>query len=134
MLKKTITFTDYNGEKRTEDFYFNLNKAEISEMELEVSGGMQAMLQKIIAAQDTPTLVKIFKDLILRAYGEKSADGKYFLKKDKDGHKLADLFEQSDAYSELFMELASNAEAASDFINGIFPSDLVEKAKEIEAK
>ena len=134
MLKKTITFTDYNGEKRTEDFYFNLNKAEISEMELEISGGMQAMLKKIIAAQDTPSLVKIFKDLILRSYGEKSADGKYFLKKDKDGHRLADMFAQSEAYSELFMELATDADAASDFINAIFPSDLVEKAKEIEAK
>lgn len=134
MLKKTITFTDYNGEKRTEDFYFNLNKAEISEMELEVSGGMEAMLKKIIAAQDTPSLVKIFKDLILRSYGEKSADGKYFLKKDKDGHRLADMFAQSDAYSELFMELATDANAASDFINAIFPSDLVEKAKELEAK
>ena len=134
MLKKTITFTDYNGETRTEDFYFNLSKAEISEMELEIPGGMEATLKKIIAAQDIPSLVKIFKDLIFRAYGEKSADGKYFLKKDKDGHRLADLFAQTEAYSELFMELASSADAASDFINGIFPADLVAKAKEIEAQ
>ncbi|WP_407413534.1 hypothetical protein [Methanobrevibacter sp.] len=134
MLKKTITFTDYNGEKRTEDFYFNLTKAEVTEMELEISGGMRAMLEKIIAAQDTPSLVKVFKDLILRAYGEKSADGKHFFKEDKDGHKLVNLFVQTEAYSELFMELATNADAASEFINAIFPADIVEKAKELEAK
>lgn len=80
MLKKTISYVDYNGTKRTEDFYFNLTKAEISEMELEIPGGMSEMLKRITAAQDTPTLVKIFKDLILRSYGVKSDDGRRFVK------------------------------------------------------
>lgn len=131
MLKKTIEYTDYNGTKRTEDFYFNLSKAEIAEMELEIPGGMTAMLQRITAAQDTPSLVKIFKDLILRSYGVKSDDGKRFIK----SQQLKDEFSQTEAYSELFMELATNAEAASAFVNGILPSDVAkETKKQIEAK
>lgn len=131
MLKKTIEYTDYNGTKRTEDFYFNLSKAEIAEMELEIPGGMTAMLQRITAAQDTPSLVKIFKDLILRSYGVKSDDGKRFIK----SQQLKDEFSQTEAYSELFMELATNAEAASTFVNGILPNDVAkETKKQIESK
>lgn len=131
MLKKTIEYTDYNGTKRTEDFYFNLSKAEIAEMELEIPGGMTVMLQRITAAQDTPSLVKIFKDLILRSYGVKSDDGKRFIK----SQQLKDEFSQTEAYSELFMELATNAEAASAFVNGILPSDVAkETKKQIESK
>lgn len=131
MLKKTIKYTDYNGVERTEDFYFNLSKAEIAEMELEIPGGMSAMLQRITKAQDTPTLVKIFKDLILRSYGVKSDDGKRFIK----SQQLKEEFSQTEAYSELFMELATNAESASQFVNGIIPADLEKKMpKQVEAK
>ena len=131
MLKKTIKFVDYNDVERTEDFYFNLSKAELSEMELETPGGFAAMLQRITAAQDTPSLVKIFKELILRAYGEKSDDGRRFIK----SKELSEAFSQTEAYSELFMELATNAEAASAFINGIVPAEIAKQAsKEIEHK
>lgn len=131
MLKKTIKFVDYNGVERTEDFYFNLSKAELSEMELETPGGLTAMLQRITAAQDTPSLVKIFKELILRSYGEKSDDGRRFIK----SKEISESFSQTEAYSELFMELATNAEAASEFINGIVPADLSKEAsKKIENK
>lgn len=125
MLKKTISYVDYNGTKRTEDFYFNLTKAEISEMELEIPGGMSEMLKRITAAQDTPTLVKIFKDLILRSYGVKSDDGRRFVK----SQQLKEEFSQTEAYSELFMELATNADAASAFINGIIPADIAKESK-----
>lgn len=125
MLKKTIKYTDYNGVEREEDFYFNLSKAEIAEMELEIPGGMTAMLQRITAAKDTPSLVKIFKDLILRSYGEKSADGKRFIK----SAELKESFSQTEAYSELFMELATNADSASAFINGIIPADVAKASK-----
>lgn len=117
MLKKTITYTDYNDNERTEDFYFNLSKAEITEMELSTTGGLAEMIQKIVNTQDGPKLVKIFKDLVLAAYGEKSPDGKRFIKSEE----LREAFSQTEAYSELFMELATNAEAASAFINGIMP-------------
>ena len=125
MLKKTIKYTDYNGVEREEDFYFNLSKAEIAEMELEIPGGMTAMLQRITATKDTPSLVKIFKDLILRSYGEKSADGKRFIK----SAELKESFSQTEAYSELFMELATNADSASAFINGIIPADVAKASK-----
>ena len=125
MLKKTISYVDYNGTKRTEDFYFNLTKAEISEMELEIPGGMSEMLKRITAAQDTPTLVKIFKDLILRSYGVKSDDGRRFVK----SQQLKEEFSQTEAYSELSMELATNADAASAFINGIIPADIAKESK-----
>ena len=124
MLKKTITYTDYNGNERTEDFYFNLNKAEIMEMEMSTSGGMGEMIQRIVAAQDGPSIIKIFKDLILKAYGEKSPDGKRFIKIDENGNRVADEFAQTEAYSNLFMELATDADAASKFINGIIPADI----------
>lgn len=122
MLKKTMTYTDYNGVERTEDFYFNLSEAEVMEMEMSTSGGLAEMITRVIAAQDAPAIIKIFKDLVLKAYGEKSADGKYFNKKDKDGNLLCERFAQTEAYSKLFMELATDAEAASAFVNGIVPA------------
>ena len=123
MLKKTITYTDYNGQERTEDFYFNLNKAEIMEMEMSTAGGLAENIQKIVSAQDAPAIIKIFKDLVLRAYGEKSADGKRFIKTDE----LREAFSQTEAYSELFMQLATDADEAAKFINGIVPSDISQK-------
>ena len=124
MLKKTITFEDYNGVERKEDFYFNLSKAEIMEMELSTTGGLAEMIQKIVAAQDTPKLIKIFKDLVLRSYGIKSDDGRRFIKNDK----LKEEFSQTEAYSILFMELATDADAAAKFVNGIMPADLAAQA------
>lgn len=124
MLKKTITYPDYNGVERTEDFYFNLSKAEILEMEMGTSGGLAEMIQKIVATQDAPAIIKIFKDLVLKAYGEKSADGRRFSKVDENGAPLYRNFEETEAYSILFMELATNADAAEDFVNGIVPGDV----------
>ena len=115
MLKKTITYTDYNGITRTEDFYFNLTKAEIMEMQLSTNGGLDVMIKKIIDSQDAPSIIKIFKELILKAYGEKSDDGKRFVK----SKEISEGFAQTEAYSQLFMELATDTDAASKFINGI---------------
>ena len=124
MLKKTITYRDYNDVERTEDFYFHMSKAEIMEMELGTTGGFAETVKKIVAAQDQPTLMKIFKDFVLQAYGEKSADGKRFMKIAPDGHRLADDFAQTEAYSQLYMELITDADAASKFINGVVPEDV----------
>lgn len=120
MLKKTITFTDYNGTERTEDFYFNLSKAEIMEMEMSTAGGLSEMLQNIVKTQDAPSIIKIFKDLVLKAYGQKSPDGKRFIKSEE----LSTEFSQTEAYSQLFMELATDADAAAKFVNGIIPGDI----------
>ena len=124
MLKKTITYTDYNGVECTEDYYFNLTKAEIMEMEMGTAGGLAEMIQKIVAAQDAPAIIKIFKDLVLKAYGEKSPDGKRFIKSEE----IATAFSQTEAYSILFMELATDAEKAASFVNGIIPADLAKQA------
>lgn len=134
MLKKTIKFTDYNGVDREEDFYFNLSKAEILEMELGTVGGLTEMIQRIVATNDTPSIVKIFKDLILKAYGEKSADGKRFLKVNDAGVPLSIAFSQTEAYSILFMELATDADAAAKFVNGIVPPDMVTDEAQAQAK
>ena len=123
MLKKTITYEDYNGTERTEDFYFNLTKAELMEMEMSTSGGFAEMLQNIVKAQDAPSIIKIFTDLILKAYGEKSPDGKRFVKVNDAGVPLSLAFSQTEAYSQLFMELATDADAASKFVNGIVPAE-----------
>lgn len=125
MLKETITYTDYNGTERTEDFYFNLTKAEIMEMEMGTAGGLAEMIQRIVAAQDAPAIIKIFKDLVLKAYGEKSADGKRFMKSDE----IATAFSQTEAYSILFMKLATDADAAAKFVNGIVPAAEAKAAK-----
>jgi hypothetical protein len=128
MLKKTITYTDYNGSERTEDFYFNLTKAEVMEMEMSTSGGLTEMINRIVAAQDAPAIIGIFKKLVLKAYGVKSPDGKRFIKSEE----LSTEFSQTEAYSQLFMELATNADEASKFVNGIVPStDKVDK-KEVK--
>ena len=124
MLKKTITYRDYNDVERTEDFYFNLTKAEIMEMEMSTSGGLGEMIKRIVAAQDAPAIIKIFKDLVLKAYGEKSPDGKRFIKTEE----IQNNFAQTEAYSQLFMELATDADAAAKFINGIVPVDVSQKA------
>ena len=127
MLKKTITYVDYNGEERKEDFYFNLSKAEVMEMELSTTGGLAEMIQRIVAAKDAPAIIKIFKDLVLKAYGEKSPDGKRFMKVDDNGKPLYIAFSQTEAYSQLFMELATDADAAAAFVNGIIPADMAKQ-------
>ena len=126
MYKKTITYPDYNGEEIKEDFYFNLTKAEILEMQLEKEGGLAEKIQAIVDSKNVPQLIKIFKELILRSYGKKSDDGKRFIK----SPELSREFTQTEAYSELFMELATDSDAASAFINGIIPANL---AKELPA-
>ena len=117
MLKKPIKYTDYNGNERNENFYFYLSKAELMEMELMEVGGMQNLIQLIIEKQDIPKIMASLKTLILKAYGEKSADGRQFIKSEE----LSRAFSQTEAYSELFMELATDASAAAAFVNGIMP-------------
>ena len=118
MLTKKITYTDYNGVERTENFYFNLTKAEIAEMELGTEGGLSNMVQRIVDAKDTPAIMRVFKELIMKSYGEKSADGKRFIK----SKELSEAFTQTEAYSELFIELATNPDAPAAFVNGIVPA------------
>lgn len=120
MLKKTITYTDYNGNERTEDFYFNLSKAEVMEMELGTAGGLAEMIRNIVSAQDAPAIINVFKEVILKAYGEKSPDGKRFIKSEE----IRTAFSQTEAYSNLFMELSTDAEAGAKFVNGIMPFDM----------
>lgn len=124
MLKKTITYTDYNGVSRTEDFWFNLSKAELLEMQLTTDGGLVEMLQKIVAAKDTKSIISIFKDIIFKAYGEKSPDGKRFMK----SKEISEAFSQTEAYSQLFIELSTDDKAAAAFINGIVPADVAKEA------
>ena len=121
MIKKTIEYTNYNGEKVKEDLYFNLSKAEIMEYELGFAGGMSKHLTEIIEAENVTELVALFKNLLLLSYGVKSSDGRTFQKKDIDGRPLSIGFSQTEAYSELFMELATNSDLASEFVNGIMP-------------
>ena len=120
MLKKTVTYVDYNGVERTEDFYFNLSKAEVTEMELSVEGGFSKMLEEIVKSKDNVRIMELFKQMVLKAYGEKSADGKRFIK----SKELSEAFSQTEAYSEIFMELALDEKAAAAFVNGIMPSNL----------
>jgi hypothetical protein len=129
MIKKTISYTDYDGNERKEDFYFNLSKPELIEMQTSEAGGLEKKIEKITQEQDVAKIIELMKEIIQKSYGVKSDDGKRFIK----NQEILDEFMQSEAYSELFMELATDANAASDFINGILPKGLVEEAKKIEA-
>lgn len=137
MLKKLIKYVDYDGRERSENFYFYMSKAELMEMELGTVGGMQNLIQLIIDKQDIPKIMEAFKTIILKAYGEKSPDGRRFIK----SAELSEAFSQTEAYSNLYMELITDANAAAAFINGIVPEDVAmaaaerrKEAEEAEAK
>lgn len=117
MIKWPITYTDYNGEEQTEDFYFNLNKAEVMEMNLNANGAYSEYLQRIVDQRDGRQIAHEYKHLILKSYGEKSPDGRRFIKSEE----LSSAFEQTEAYSELYMQLATNKELAVKFMEGVFP-------------
>ena len=132
MLKKSITYTDYNGEKQTDDCYFNLSKAELLEMEMSEKGGFENYIQTLITERDNKKIYGLFKELILMSYGQKSADGRTFIKKKMvDGQmiRLRDEFEQTEAFTELMMELVSGGdEAMAKFINALIPKEIAEQA------
>lgn len=129
MIKKTITFTDYNGNEKTKDYYFNLTKAEIAEMYFSESGSFVDYIHRIVESEDGKKIIEVYKELLLKSYGEKSLDGEYFMKSDEMRKKFA----CSEAYSKLFMELATDDKAAAEFINGVVPKSIVDKAKSTES-
>lgn len=120
MYKKTMTYVNYNGVEMKEDFYFNLTKAELMEMELGTTGGLSDMITKIVDTKDAPAIIRMFKEIILKSYGVKSEDGRRFIKSEE----LSTAFSQTEAYSDLYMELATDADAAAAFINGIVPANM----------
>lgn len=127
MLKKTIKFTDYDGNPREEDFYFNLTKAELSIMEMSHVGGFRKKMERIIKAQDGPALIEAFQDIIQTAYGVKSDDGRRFIK----SPELFEEFKQTEAYSELIMELLGSEKGAAEFIAQVMPQDVVAEAANV---
>jgi hypothetical protein len=127
MLKKKIKYMDFNEIEREEDFYFNLTKSEITEIELSTEGGLVEKIEKIVAAKDGAEIMTLFKTIILKSYGEKSPDGKRFVKSED----LSIAFSQTNAYDQLFMSLVTDPDASSQFINGIVPA---EQEKYIDAQ
>lgn len=121
MLKKTITYTDYDGNERTEDFRFNLSKAEYVMFENSVIGGMSKEIERAMAMQNGPRILEIFKDLVDRSYGVKTADGRRFTKTPE----LLQEFRETEAYVNLFMELVTDPEAGKAFLRGVSPSDMI---------
>lgn len=129
MLKKTITYTDFNDEEVSEDFFFHLSQAEIVELEVSHADGFTVALQRIVDAEDNASLVKEFQQIILKSYGQRSVDGKRFIKNEA----VREEFKSTAAYSALFMELVTNTDSASEFINGILPKGMAEEAARITA-
>ena len=133
MIKKTVTYTDFNGNERTEDFYFNLTQVELAELDLGVSGvsgGLLGLLKKIVREKDQRQIVEYFKKIVLMAYGEKSVDGRRFVKSEE----IRNGFAPTEAYSKIFMELAQDADKAAEFVNGIMPKEVAEEAKKMSKK
>ena len=125
MLKKTVTYTDFNDIERTEDHYFHMTEAELIQLETGETGGYTNMIKRISAAQDTPMLMKLFKELLLMSYGIKSADGRRFEKTDEIRRE----FEQTEAFSQIYMELITDDKAGAEFIEGIVPNKLKDEYK-----
>lgn len=117
MIKWKIKYVDYNGDEQEEDFYFNLNKAEFMEMDLSANGAYSEYLQRIVDQRDGKKIAEEFKRLILKSYGEKSPDGRRFVKSEEKSNE----FMQTEAYSELYMQLATEPGAAEKFITGVLP-------------
>ena len=130
MFVKTVTYEDYNGVTRTEDFYFNLTKSELYEMELETGGGMSDVLMRIIKAKDYSEISSTFKKILLKSYGEKSDDGKHFMKSEE----ISRQFTFSPAYDIIYCELLSDTNAASAFANGIMPKEVVDRMNSPEVQ
>ena len=128
MYSKKLKYEDYDGNEREVEAYFNLNKAELLELQLSWDGGLEKVLEKIIAEKDQKRMIEMFKMIILKAYGEKSLDGNRFIKTPE----VVEAFTQTEAYSELFMELATDDKAAAEFINGIMPKKLLEEAQKLQ--
>ena len=126
MLKKTVTYETFDGETVTEDFYFNLTKAELSDRQFSVKGGLSALLEQIIKTNDQTKMYNMFKEIILAAYGEKSADGRKFIK----SKEISENFTHTEAYSTIFMELLNDADAAAAFVTGILPKDIQSNVKD----
>lgn len=125
MLKKTIKYTNYNGEEKQKDFFFNLKKSELVDLQYSSPKGFIDYITKITKSEDSQALWKAFRDIVLLAYGEKSEDGERFVK----SKEISEAFEQTEAFSELIMELMGETDAAATFINSIMPKDLVDAAK-----
>lgn len=124
MLKITKTYEDFNGVERTEDFYFNLTKADLAELEMSVNGGLTTLLNNMSRAKDGKSIIEYSKKLVLTAYGEKSLDGREHYKSDEIRAKFA----ATQAYSDIFMEVATNDKKAAEFVMGILPKDIREEA------
>ena len=129
MLKKTLTYKDFDGQVRTEDFYFNLTEAELTELENSLNGGLSQLLDKISKEKDQKQLIRYFKEIVLLSYGEKSLDGRMFVKNDK----IREGFASTMAYSDLFMELVTNADKAVAFVRGIMPQERIKPDRDIVA-
>jgi hypothetical protein len=144
MFKKTVTYEDYNGEEQTEDFYFNLNKVEVMELEYSLGPGesLTNSFMTIARAEDYGTILSIIKKILLMSYGEKSPDGKRFIKNDE----LRTAFEQSAAFETIFWDFGTNEESFADFFVGVLPNStkaelgdnpkqmLMDKASELKSK
>lgn len=130
MIVKDITYTDYKGNEETKKYYFNLTSIEIAEMETSEEGGLTGMINKIVETGDPSTIVKFFKTVILKSYGEVSEDGEQFVKVDSKGIPLSVAFSQTEAYSKLFVEMVSDPNVFIQFINNLIPTDLVENLNE----
>ena len=128
MIKKTVTYKDFDGNERTEDFYFHLTEQELTEWELYVDGGLSGVLTRIINSKDNKKIIEIFKDLLIRSYGVKTPDGRGFIKNEE----VLNDFKYTQAFSDIYMELATDDKAAADFVNGVIPESLMKEAKVTE--
>ena len=120
MIKKTITYEDFNGGKQTEDVYFHLSKTELIDLEYSFEGGLTEILPELIKDKNIPKILELFKSIILKSYGKRSEDGRTFIKNEEEAQE----FLKSPVFDALFMELLSSPETATAFIGGIIPKDL----------
>lgn len=130
MIKKLITYTDFNGAQQTDELYFNLSKAELTELQVSVNDGLDKQLKEIVTNGNAAEIIKMLKTIIAKSYGIRSEDGKRFIKREE----LSRDFLDSAAYDELFIQLASDPNAAMEFIKGILPADIAREVEKAQAQ
>lgn len=129
MIKKTVTFTNYNDQEVTKSYYFNIDKLEAAELELEY-GDLIETVEELLESSDGKKVYGIFKEIILNAVGQKSADGNSFIK----NQQIRDEFAGSPALGEIIMDMFKNPEAAGPFLEGMLPASMLAEARAQEER
>lgn len=130
MLKKRITYTNFEDEEVTETFYFNLTKADLMEMEVSKRGGLNGYIERIQETNDAGLVFEELKSLMSRSVGRLAPDGRGFSR----SQQIRDEFMNSEAFSNFILEMLTDPQLAAEFIQGLIPKNIESEVDRIVKK